>query len=245
MNMKTKVMLLMVALMLAVTSCSVRVGGGFAMLDPSENITKAKYPQDPFDKVHNHVGGKIQLVQSDQSRVTLSAPENYIELIEFENEDGELNINFANRNVNIEVKDITILIYTPNLREIKNSGAADIRMDSLTTDEFEVRNTGVGSFLLDNIKAQKIDVSCSGVGSINIDGQTDEAEYTCSGVGSINAEEMKAREVNAKVSGVGGINCHASEYIKGNVSGVGGLHYAGHPAKKDLHHSLTGGITEL
>jgi len=245
MNMKTKVMLLMVALMLAVTSCSVRVGGGFAMLDPSENITKAKYPQDPFDKVHNHVGGKIQLVQSDQSRVTLSAPENYIELIEFENEDGELNINFANRNVNIEVKDITILIYTPNLREIKNSGAADIRMDSLTTDEFEVRNTGVGSFLLDNIKAQKIDVSCSGVGSINIDGQTDEAEYTCSGVGSINAEEMKAREVNAKVSGVGGINCHASEYIKGNVSGVGGLRYAGHPAKKDLHHSLTGGITEL
>ena len=191
------------------------------------------------------MGGKIQLVQSDQSRVTLSAPENYIELIEFENEDGELNINFANRNVNIEVKDITILIYTPNLREIKNSGAADIRMDSLTTDEFEVRNTGVGSFLLDNIKAQKIDVSCSGVGSINIDGQTDEAEYTCSGVGSINAEEMKAREVNAKVSGVGGINCHASEYIKGNVSGVGGLHYAGHPAKKDLHHSLTGGITEL
>ena len=245
MNMKTKVMLLMVALMLAVTSCSVRVGGGFSMLDPSENITKAKYPQDPFDKVHNHVGGKIQLVQSDQSRVTLSAPENYIELIEFENEDGELNINFANRNVNIEVKDITILIYTPNLREIKNSGAADIRMDSLTTDEFEVRNTGVGSFLLDNIKAQKIDVSCSGVGSINIDGQTDEAEYTCSGVGSINAEEMKAREVNAKVSGVGGINCHASEYIKGNVSGVGGLRYAGHPAKKDLHHSLTGGITEL
>ena len=243
--MKTKVVLLMAALMLAVTSCSVRVGGGFAMLDPSENITKAKYPQDPFDKVHNHVGGKIQLVQSDQSRVTLSAPENYIELIEFENEDGELNINFANRNVNIEVKDITILIYTPNLREIKNSGAADIRMDSLTTDEFEVRNTGVGSFLLDNIKAQKIDVSCSGVGSINIDGQTDEAEYTCSGVGSINAEEMKAREVNAKVSGVGGINCHASEYIKGNVSGVGGLRYAGHPAKKDLHHSLTGGITEL
>ena len=245
MNMKTKVMLLMAALMFAVTSCSVRVGGGFTTLDPSENITKAKYPQDPFDKVHNHVGGKIQLVQSDQSRVTLSAPENYIELIEFENEDGELNINFANRNVNIEVKDITILIYTPNLREIKNSGAADIRMDSLTTDEFEVRNTGVGSFLLDNIKAQKIDVSCSGVGSINIDGQTDEAEYTCSGVGSINAEEMKAREVNAKVSGVGGINCHASEYIKGNVSGVGGLRYAGHPAKKDLHHSLTGGITEL
>jgi hypothetical protein len=28
-------------------------------------------------------------------------------------------------------------------------------------------------------------------------------------------------------------------------SGVGGLKYAGHPAKKDLHHSMTGGISEL
>jgi hypothetical protein len=245
MNMKTKVMLLMAALMLAVTSCSVRVGGGFSMLDPSENITKAKYPQDPFDKVHNHVGGKIQLVQSDQSRVTLSAPDNYIELIEFENEDGELNINFANRNVNIDVKDITILIYTPNLREIKNSGAADIRLDSLTTDEFEVSNTGVGSFQLDNIKAKKVDVSCSGVGSINISGEAIEADYSCSGVGSIKAGNMKAREVEAGVSGVGGIECYATDYIKGRVSGVGGLKYGGHPAKKDLHNSLTGGISEL
>ena len=245
MNMKTKVMLLMAALMLAVTSCSVRVGGGFSMLDPSENITKAKYPQDPFDKVHNHVGGKIQLVQSDQSRVTLSAPDNYIELIEFENEDGELNINFANRNVNIDVKDITILIYTPNLREIKNSGAADIRLDSLTTDEFEVKNSGVGSFQLDNIKAKKVDVSCTGVGSINISGEADEAEYSCSGVGSIKAGNMKAREVEAGVSGVGGIECYATDYIKGRVSGVGGLKYGGHPAKKDLHNSMTGGISEL
>ena len=95
------------------------------------------------------------------------------------------------------------------------------------------------------MKAKKIDVSCSGVGSINIDGQTDTAEYTCSGVGSIHAIEMMANEVNAKVSGVGGIDCYASDYINGRVSGVGGLNYAGHPEKKDLHHSMTGGINEI
>lgn len=243
--MKTKVVLLMAALMLAVTSCSVRVGGGFTTLDPSENITKAKYPQDPFDKVHNHVGGKIQLVQSDQSRVTLSAPENYIDLFEFKNEDGELNIKFANRNVNIDVKDVTILIYTPNLREIKNSGAADVQMDSLTTDELKVSNSGVGAFNLTAVKTKKVDVSCSGVGSITISGQADEAEYSCSGVGSINAVDMKARRTEASVSGVGGIDCYASEYINGRVTGVGGLKYAGHPKKKDLHHTMTGGISEL
>ena len=98
---------------------------------------------------------------------------------------------------------------------------------------------------MDNIKAKKVDVSCTGVGSINISGEADEAEYSCSGVGSIKAGDMKAREVEAGVSGVGGIECYATEYIKGRVSGVGGLKYGGHPAKKDLHNSMTGGISEL
>jgi hypothetical protein len=98
---------------------------------------------------------------------------------------------------------------------------------------------------LKNLEVRKIDVSCSGVGSIVVSGQTDEAKYTCSGVGSINAKDLKAQEVEASISGVGGVECHASEVIKGNISGVGGLKFAGHPAKKDLHHSMTGGFTEL
>lgn len=244
--MKTYFLLSLVAMMLSVSGCRVNIGDGAAeIIEPSENIVKAKYPQEAFDKVDNHVVGTIQLVQSDKSRVTLSAPENYIDLFEFENKDGKLDIKFAKKGININTEDVMIIVYTPTLREIKNSGVADVRLDSLTTNELEVRNSGVGSIQLNQVKAQKIDVSCSGVGSINIDGETDEAEYTCSGVGGIHAKEMIAREVRAKVSGVGGIDCYASEYINGSVSGVGGLNYAGHPDKKDLHHSMTGGINEI
>ena len=243
--MKTYVLLSLVAVMLSVSGCRVNIGEGGETIEPSENIVRAKYPQEAFDKVDNHVVGNIQLVQSDKSRVTLSAPENYIELFEFENKDGRLDIRFAKKHVNINTEDVTIIVYTPTLSEIKNSGVADIRLDSLKTNELLVKNSGVGSLQLNQVKAKKIDVSCSGVGSINIDGQTDTAEYTCSGVGSIHAIEMMANEVNAKVSGVGGIDCYASDYINGRVSGVGGLNYAGHPAKKDLHHSMTGGINEV
>ena len=244
--MKTNLLFSLVAVMLSVSGCRVNIGDGTAeIIEPSENIVKAKYPQEAFDKVENHVVGTIQLVQSDKSRVTLSAPENYIDLFEFENKDGKLDIKFAKKNVNIHTEDVTIIVYTPTLSEVKNAGVADICLDSLTTNEFVVRNSGVGSLQLNQVKAQKIDVSCSGVGSINIDGETDEADYSCSGVGGIHAKEMRAREVNAKVSGVGGIDCYASDYIKGNVSGVGGLNFAGHPNKKELHHSMTGGINEI
>ena len=244
--MKTYLLLSLVAVMLSVSGCRVNIGDGVAeIVEPSENIVKAKYPQEAFDKVDNHVVGTIQLVQSDKSRVTLSAPENYIDFFEFENKGGKLDISFAKKGVNIHTEDVTIIIYTPTLREVTNSGAADVHLDSLTTDKFQVRNTGVGSFELNNIHARKIDVSCSGVGSINIDGKTDEAEYNCSGVGGIHARDMIAHEVNAKVSGVGGIDCYASDYIFGRVTGVGGLNYAGHPEKKDLHHTMTGGINEI
>ena len=245
-NMKTYLLLLLVAVMLSVSGCRVNIGDGITeVIEPSENIVKAKYPQEAFDKVDNHVVGTIQLVQSDKSRVTLSAPENYIDFFEFDNKGGKLDIKFAKKGININTQDVVIIVYTPNLREMTNSGAADLHLDSLTTDELQVINSGVGSFELNHINAKKIDVSCSGVGSINIDGETDEAEYSCSGVGSIHAQDMKAREVKAKVSGVGGIDCYASESISGHVSGVGSLNYAGHPAKKDLHHNMTGGINEI
>ena len=244
-NMKTQLLLSLALVMLSVSGCRVNLGDGAEIIEPSEKIVKAKYPQASFNKVENQTVGDIQLIQSDQSRVTLSAPENYIDLFAFENEDGMLRIKYAKNNVNIHSANVTILVYTPTLQEIRNTGAADIRLDNLKTENLEVRNTGVGSFNLKNLEVRKIDVSCSGVGSIVVSGQTDEAKYTCSGVGSINAKELKAQEVEASISGVGGVECHASEAIKGNISGVGGLKFAGHPAKKDLHHSMTGGFTEL
>ena len=245
-KMKTYLLLSFVAVMLSVSGCRVNIGDGVTeVIEPSENIVKAKYPQEAFDKVDNHVVGTIQLVQSDKSRVTLSAPENYIDFFEFENKGGKLDIKFAKKGINIDTKDVVIIVYTPNLREVTNSGAAELHLDSLTTDEFQVINSGVGSLELNNINAQKIEVSCSGVGSINIDGETDEAEYSCSGVGSIHAKEMKARQVKANVGGVGGIDCYASDDIKGRVTGVGSLNYAGHPEKTDLHHNMTGGINEI
>ena len=243
--MKRTLYLLMAGCLLSLSSCRVDLGNGGTKIDHSDNIVKAKYPQEAFDKVDNHVVGSIRLVQSKDSRVTLSAPENYIDLIEFKNKDGELDIKFKKDNISIDTKDVVIIVYSPTFREITNSGAADVRLDSLTTDELEINNSGVGAFNLTQLKVQKIEVSCSGVGSITLSGEAGEADYSCSGVGNINAKDLKARDVEASVSGVGGIECYASESIKGRVTGVGGLKYAGHPVQKDLNRSMTGGITEL
>ena len=133
--MKTNLLLALFAVLLSASSCSVNLGEGSERIEPSSNIVKNKYPMEAFDKVESHVVGNIQLVQSDQSRVTLSAPENYIDLFSINNDHGKLEINFAKDNINIDASNITIIVYTPTLHKVKNSGAADVRSDSLTTDE--------------------------------------------------------------------------------------------------------------
>lgn len=245
--MKTNVLLLMASLMLVFSSCTVRIGEGGDLVEPSEKIVKVKYQQDAFDKFENRVVGNILLVQTTDSTsgVKVSAPENYIELLNFKNENGKLILDFANGNYNLEMDSIKITVYSPNFKEIVNKGAADIRLNGLNSENLELTNSGVGAFNFSNLVVRKVNVLCSGVGSIKMNGRAGKVDYRCTGVGNIEAKDLKARRVDANVNGVGGIECFASEYLHGRVTGVGSLRYAGHPKKTDLHHSMTGSISEL
>jgi len=156
-----------------------------------------------------------------------------------------LKIRFTRNSVNIDTEDVDIIIYTPTLNVVRNSGASEVRLDSLTTEAFEVYNSGVGSFFLNQLNVKNLDVKCTGVGSIELSGQTEKAEYSCTGVGSINAQDLKAYNVKAQVTGVGSIQCYASEAIEGGVTGVGSLRYAGRPAHRKFNNPKIGSITEL
>lgn len=242
-----KALVLLIGGMMALASCNVNVNGIGHKIEPSDNIVKNEYKLDAFTEVSNHVVANIKLIQNESKDglVVLSAPDNYVDLFDFESEDGQLDINFTKDNINIDSKHVNITVYTSDLLKIKNSGAASIEMNSLDTDNLEVENSGVGSFNMSNVLADNIDVKCSGVGSISINGETLAADLLCSGVGSINAQNLKAKNVEAKVTGVGSITCHASESINGKVTGVGSLKYAGHPQKKNLNKPVTGGISEI
>ena len=47
---------MLAALMLSVSGCRVSLGEDAELIEPSENIVKAKYPQEAFDKVENQGG---------------------------------------------------------------------------------------------------------------------------------------------------------------------------------------------
>ena len=218
-----KVLLLMISV-LALTSCSI---GKMNLVEPSANIVTKEYKLKPFEEVQMRGVGHVELIQDEAKSglVELTAPDNYVEYYEFKSDGKKLNISFAKKAINIHTQDVKIRVYTSDLIKLENSGAASINMDSLDTDIIEITN--------------------SGVGHISIGGVADNVELTNSGVGGIDASKLKALNVKARVSGVGSVDCYASESIKGSVSGVGSLSYAGHPKHKDNHRSGVGSINEL
>ncbi len=219
-----------------------------AVIDPSETIVKNEYRMESFTEMDIDVVANVKFIQSDSNdyRVVLSCPDNYVELFKFEVEDdGELNIGFVRDNVNIHADHVDITVYAPQLRSLDNSGVASVEIDRLSGQRFKVENSGVGGIYIKGLQMFEVVADCSGVGSIELAGVTDRARFDCSGVGSIQAENLKAKSVNADVSGVGGIKCHASESIDAEVSGVGGLEYGGKPQDKKLRREGIGDITEL
>lgn len=229
------------------TACNISVNSSGWSLEPSGNIVKKEYKQTAFDKIDIDAAANVKIIQSTDSdyRVVLSAPENYVDIFNFEVNKHELNVEFKKTQMNIDVKNVDITIYVPHLHKLENDGIANIEIDSFRSDELKVENDGVGSMFLSALQIAHLEVDCGGVGSMELSGEAERAELDCSGVGSIKAEKLKAKSVKARVSGVGGISCYASQSIDGDVSGVGSLNYAGKPEQKQLSRSGVGDIVEL
>lgn len=230
----------------ALSSCvEVNMSSEGKKIKPSSNFKTVEYQQKEFHEIDLNIVATVEFVQGNESKVVLTAPDNYIELFKFENKDGELDVAFARRNINIEGKNVHLTIYSPTLSSLNNSGVSNVSIKKLTAESLELDNSGVGSINIKDLQAKTVDVDCSGVGNVTLAGSAASADLDCSGVGSIHAADLEAQTVEADVSGVGGIQCWATESIKGDVSGVGSLKYKGEPKAKDLHRSGVGKVSQL
>lgn len=241
-----KLIMSMLAYVLMMVSSCVHIDLG-DKIEPSDNIVEKEYTLEPFTKLDVDALARVKFIQSTDNsyRVYLKAPENYVDLFEFEVDDNKLEIDFVRNNVNIESKDVKIIVYAPTLRELENSGVAGVTIDSLKGDVLKIDNSGVGFINLYGLEVQKLSADCSGVGNIEMNGIADKVRLECSGVGSIEAKGLKARYVQGEVTGVGGIECYASDSLKALVSGVGSFKYDGQPHSKNLKRTGIGNISEL
>ncbi len=119
-------------------------------------------------------------------------------------------------------KEIVIDISANEITELISSGANNVKINDINTDDFVV--------------------SVSGAGSIKLEGECDNLTADISGAGNLDAEDLKALDVLVSVSGVGCAEVCAYDFLRANVSGVGSINYYGNPKKTKTNISGVGTI---
>lgn len=178
---------------------------------------------EAFDAIDNEGICNIVYVQSEKSAVEISAPENYIDRIKTDVDDGVLCIDISGRLRRNSDTKINIKVYSPTCKSIKNEGVGKISCDSLCADTLIVKNEGVGSIELkklsvSNLKADNEGVGAisievldakyvrldnEGVGSVSISGKAETAKLINEGVGKIDASDLDCKDVGVSNEGLG------------------------------------------
>ncbi len=192
-----------------------------ANVDETEKVETREL--EAFDAIENNGMCDIVYVQSKKSAVEITAPSDYISLIETDVDDDVLRIDFSSRPRRNNNAKFDIKVYSPACKSIKNEGVGNITCDSLRADTLIVKNEGVGSIELsklavsclkaDNEGVGKISVEVldakyvrldnEGVGSISISGKTETAKLINEGVGNIDASDLDCEDIGVSNEGLG------------------------------------------
>ncbi|HKC64688.1 MAG TPA: DUF2807 domain-containing protein, partial [Pyrinomonadaceae bacterium] len=119
---------------------------------------------------------------------------------------------------------LRVRISTPKLDGIYTSGASDIAITGVKSDEFNIES--------------------SGAGSLKVSGEAKAVVINTSGAGEINAKDLHAEKVNITSSGAATADVYATEELRASVSGAGDVNYYGNPKTVNEDKSGAGSITK-
>jgi hypothetical protein len=128
-----------------------------------------------------------------------------------------------------ELADVVVRVTVPELREIRLSGAGQVRSEGpLRVGDLDLRLSGAGRLALE-LTAERVLARLSGAGAVELSGTAAELEIRLSGAGAVQAERLETRRVRIRASGAGECRVQASETLEAEVSGAGSVRYRGNP----------------
>lgn len=203
-------------------------------IQPSGEIITETIPIQSFHTLLNNSSVQIELDASvNENEIVLIGDKSFIENLEIENEDNQLNIlNKKSVSFNTKTAPIVIKMNNSQLKKVTIAGSGSITTKNmiLTNDiAFHISGTGEIHVKLQNSNTS-IDVN--GLASVNLEGESNVLKVEMSGAGNLDAENLKNKQAFIEISGTGNAKVSTSELIDVQISGVGNLSYKAHPQLK-------------
>lgn len=212
--MKTNVLYMIAGgLIIALLSaCGVNVGLGNAANLPrisgSGNVVNETRNVSGFDGVVVNGVGNIQIDQTGNESLTISADDNLLPYITTEARGGKLYIDFKPVLFD-KFKDLTFKITAKNFNSLDLNGAASVEGK--------------------NLAGERLAVKLSGAGSINLSGKVTEQQVTLDGLGSYNSKNLESQRATVTQNGTGSAVVNVSDKLDAKINGLGSIEYIGNP----------------
>lgn len=192
-----------------------------------------------FDKISIEGAGRIILTQEDKESLTVETDDNLMKYIRTEVVGDTLEIGFEDDvvfssgggRIALDPTDGFIFrISVKDLEAVSVSGAADIEMEKIKTEQLDISLSGAGQVSVDDLDAGSLNVLISGAGDVNLVGRVDDQVVRLSGLGRYQAFDLESQEASITISGAGGANVWVIESLDVTISGAGDVKYYGDPS---------------
>jgi hypothetical protein len=183
--------------------------------------------------------GTLYITQGEDVSLEIEAEDNIIDHIESTVRGDRLEIGFEDwRPVFHPTMPIRYYLTAVDLAGFELSGAGQIIVYDITTDDLEVTSSGAGKIDIDSLSADSFTVVLSGAGSCEIDqGEVNSQSVTISGAGGYEALDLISLDTDIHVSGLGSAKIWATETLDVIISGAGNVEYYGQP---DISQTISG-----
>lgn len=198
-----------------------------------------------FDKIEVHGRFEVKLTQQENTSLSVSAQEKYLEFIETYVDNGTLIIGMKEPDKNkgffdklkekysdyTKVQRFEINVGVKNLESIEMSGASSLSTkNDFKLEKLSIDISGASKLTMDcDLNNAKIDAS--GASSILINGSAKDVSLDISGASSFKGIQFKCNKVMADVSGASSVKVYVSEKFIGDASGASAIHCYGNPDK--------------
>jgi hypothetical protein len=203
-----KIGVLPALLVLAACNWSDTYGG--PTIKGSGNLSTETRPVERFTTISVSGAARLEIEQTGQESLELTADDNLLPLFTSEVRDGTLFLGVAEgKALTWSGKGPRFKVTVSELRKLKVSGAASVKATKLDS--------------------ASLSISISGAGSGRIAGRSNDLSISVSGAGSLNAVDLQAKRATVIVSGAGDVTVNANDELDARASGAGTIRYIGSP----------------
>jgi hypothetical protein len=206
-------------------------------LENNGNVVSQERSIEGFDSIVLDGVGDIKVHPGEDYKVVVTTDSNLHEKVITKVESNTLYIDQkGNFNIkeSVNLKNLTIDVYIPELKKVSLNGAGNIEIYNGSASELEVSLSGIGNIDAKNYQVENANVILSGTGDMTI-WATQTLKGELSGTGNIDALKNSVKTANVILSGTGDISIWVSQTLKGELTGIGNILYKGTPTIKDVN----------